>query len=114
MMNLEAGQESGRKLPVIWDNIGGLLTSSEELNQQRTDAVRHGLSIGRLSGFIRKTRPIENIEISGFSKTIAPIRAARSPRRRQADFPNSYINDWRWVGVPLEQHPADKASGWGA
>ena len=42
MMNLEADQESGKKLPVIWDSfIGGLLTSSEELNQQRTvDAVQ--------------------------------------------------------------------------
>ena len=54
MMNLEADQESGKKLPVIWDSfIGGLLTSSEELNQQRRlpqqqqlggDIVLHPLS----------------------------------------------------------------------
>ena len=42
MMNLAADQESGKKLPVIGDSfIGGLLTSSEELNQQRpVDAVQ--------------------------------------------------------------------------
>lgn len=41
MLNLEADNESGKKLPIIWDTyIGGLLTSSESLNQQRTlDAV---------------------------------------------------------------------------
>lgn len=41
MINLEADQTSGKKLPIIWDSyIGGLLTSSETLNQQRTiDAV---------------------------------------------------------------------------
>ena len=41
MLNLEAEQETGRKLPVIWDRyIGGLLTSDSELNLQRTiDAV---------------------------------------------------------------------------
>ena len=41
MLDLQADQQSGKKLPVIWDSyIGGLLTSSESLNQQRTlDAV---------------------------------------------------------------------------
>ena len=41
MLDLEADQQSGKKLPVIWDSyIGGLLTSSESLNLQRTvDAV---------------------------------------------------------------------------
>lgn len=37
MVNLEADQESGKKLPVVWDSfIGGLLTSNAEVNQQRT------------------------------------------------------------------------------
>ncbi|WP_418993017.1 DUF4136 domain-containing protein [Alistipes sp.] len=37
MIDLEADQETGKKLPVIWDSfIGGLLTSNEELNLQRT------------------------------------------------------------------------------
>ena len=41
MVDLRADQESNRKLPVIWDSfIGGLLTSSREVNMQRTlDAV---------------------------------------------------------------------------
>ena len=41
MVDLEADRQSGKKLPVIWDSyIGGLLTSSESLNLQRTvDAV---------------------------------------------------------------------------
>ena len=40
MVDLTAEQES-RKLPVIWDSyIGGLLTSSQEVNMQRTlDAI---------------------------------------------------------------------------
>ncbi len=37
MLNLEAEQDNGRKLPVVWDTfIGGLLTSDAELNLQRT------------------------------------------------------------------------------
>ena len=37
MLDLQADQESGKKLPVIWDTfIGGLLTSDAELNLQRT------------------------------------------------------------------------------
>lgn len=37
MINLEADQQSGKKLPIIWDSfIGGLLTSSASVNQQRT------------------------------------------------------------------------------
>lgn len=42
MINLEADQTGGKKLPIVWDSyIGGLLTSSETLNQQRTiDAVK--------------------------------------------------------------------------
>lgn len=41
MINLEADQSSGKKLPIIWDSfMGGLLTSSESVNLQRTlDAV---------------------------------------------------------------------------
>lgn len=41
MVDLTADQQSNRKLPVIWDSfIGGLLTSSREVNMQRTlDAV---------------------------------------------------------------------------
>ena len=40
MVDLDAEQQSGKKLPVIWDSfIGGLLTSSQELNQQRTVAA---------------------------------------------------------------------------
>lgn len=40
MMNLEAEAPSNKKLPVVWDSfIGGLLTSSEQLNQQRTLAA---------------------------------------------------------------------------
>lgn len=40
MVDLEADQESGKKLPVVWDSfIGGLLTSSKELNQERTIAA---------------------------------------------------------------------------
>ena len=39
MLDLEADQETGKKLPVVWDSfIGGLLTSDAELNQQRTVA----------------------------------------------------------------------------
>lgn len=39
MLDLEADQETGKKLPVVWDSfIGGLLTSDAELNQQRTIA----------------------------------------------------------------------------
>ena len=37
MLDLQADQEGGKKLPVIWDTfIGGLLTSDAELNLQRT------------------------------------------------------------------------------
>lgn len=37
MVDLDADQESGKKLPIVWDSfIGGLLTSSESVNQQRT------------------------------------------------------------------------------
>ncbi|MEG0807786.1 MAG: DUF4136 domain-containing protein [Alistipes sp.] len=40
MINLETDPASGKKLPIIWDSfIGGLLTSSESLNQQRTVAA---------------------------------------------------------------------------
>ena len=40
MLDLEADQETGKKLPVVWDSfIGGLLTSDAELNQQRTIAA---------------------------------------------------------------------------
>lgn len=40
MVDLEADQVTGRKLPIIWDSfIGGLLTSSQSLNQQRTLAA---------------------------------------------------------------------------
>ena len=49
MLDLQADQQSGKKLPVIWDSyIGGLLTSSESLNQQRTlDACRKALQYAR-------------------------------------------------------------------
>lgn len=37
MVNLEADQDSGKKLPIVWDSfIGGLLTASQSLNQERT------------------------------------------------------------------------------
>lgn len=37
MLNLEAAEGAGRKLPVVWDCfIAGLLTSSESVNLQRT------------------------------------------------------------------------------
>ena len=41
MVDLEADRQSGKKLPIIWDSfIGGLLTSNEALNLERTlDAV---------------------------------------------------------------------------
>lgn len=41
MLDLEADQQSGKKLPVIWDSFaGGLLTGDSSLNLQRTlDAV---------------------------------------------------------------------------
>lgn len=40
MVDLDAEEAADRKLPVIWDSfIGGLLTSDEELNQQRTLAA---------------------------------------------------------------------------
>lgn len=40
MLDLMADQQSSKKLPVIWDSfIGGLLTSSQELNQERTIAA---------------------------------------------------------------------------
>ena len=40
MVDLDAEEAADRKLPVIWDSfIGGLLTSAEELNQQRTLAA---------------------------------------------------------------------------
>ena len=41
MLDLQADQESGKKLPIVWDSfIGGLLTSSHKVNMQRTlDAV---------------------------------------------------------------------------
>ena len=40
MLDLQADQESGKKLPIVWDSfIGGLLTSDAELNQQRTIAA---------------------------------------------------------------------------
>lgn len=46
MVNLEGDQASGKKLPVVWDSfIGGLLTSSETVNQQRTiDAVKQAFA----------------------------------------------------------------------
>lgn len=40
MVDLKADQQSGKKLPVIWDSyIGGLLTSNTNLNQQRAVAA---------------------------------------------------------------------------
>ena len=40
MLDLQADQESGKKLPIVWDSfIGGLLTSDADLNQQRTIAA---------------------------------------------------------------------------
>lgn len=37
MLDLEAEEANGRKLPVIWDSfIGGLLTSDTDLNLERT------------------------------------------------------------------------------
>ena len=41
MLDLQADQESGKKLPIVWDSfIGGLLTGDSSLNLQRTlDAV---------------------------------------------------------------------------
>lgn len=41
MLDLQADQTGGQKLPIVWDTfIGGLLTSSTEVNLQRTlDAV---------------------------------------------------------------------------
>ena len=37
MLDLQAPQTEGKRLPVVWDTfIGGLLTSNESLNQQRT------------------------------------------------------------------------------
>ena len=46
MVDLEADQQSGKKLPVIWDSfIGGLLTSDEALNLERTlDAVEQAFT----------------------------------------------------------------------
>lgn len=46
MMDLKADQQSGKKLPVVWDSyIGGLLTSDAQLNQQRTlDAVEQAFA----------------------------------------------------------------------
>ncbi len=40
MVDLEADQSSGKKLPVVWNSfIGGLLTSNAEVNQERTIAA---------------------------------------------------------------------------
>ena len=40
MLDLKADQQSGKKLPVVWDAfIGGLLTSSAEVNLERTLAA---------------------------------------------------------------------------
>ena len=40
MLDLEADQQSGKTLPIVWDSfIGGLLTSDADLNQQRTIAA---------------------------------------------------------------------------
>ena len=40
MLDLQADQESGKKLPIVWDSfIGGLLTSDADLNQQHTIAA---------------------------------------------------------------------------
>lgn len=40
MIDLEGGDETSRKLPIVWDSfIGGLLTSSSEINLQRTTAA---------------------------------------------------------------------------
>ena len=46
MVDLEADRQSGKKLPVIWDSfIGGLLTSNEALNLERTlDAVEQAFT----------------------------------------------------------------------
>lgn len=46
MINLTAAQGSDRKLPVVWDSfIGGLLTSSREVNLQRTvDALQQAFA----------------------------------------------------------------------
>ena len=40
MLNLDGTTQGDKKLPVVWDSfIGGLLTSSQQLNQQRTLAA---------------------------------------------------------------------------
>ncbi len=40
MVDLNADQQSGKKLPILWNSfIGGLLTSDEALNQERTIAA---------------------------------------------------------------------------
>lgn len=40
MVNLEATPDANKKLPILWDSfIGGLLTSSATLNQERTVAA---------------------------------------------------------------------------
>ncbi len=46
MINLTAAQGKDQKLPVVWDSfIGGLLTSSREVNMQRTvDAVKQAFA----------------------------------------------------------------------
>lgn len=46
MINLTAAQGQDQKLPVVWDSfIGGLLTSSREVNMQRTvDAVKQAFA----------------------------------------------------------------------
>ncbi|MFR8224458.1 MAG: DUF4136 domain-containing protein [Alistipes shahii] len=54
MLDLQADQESGKKLPIVWDSfIGGLLTSDADLNQQRTiDAVEQAFEQSPYSGQI--------------------------------------------------------------
>ena len=40
MLDVQADQESGKKLTIVWGRfIGGLLTSGADLNQQRTSAA---------------------------------------------------------------------------
>jgi len=40
MVNLEAADDGTRKLPIVWTSfIGGLLTASEQINQERTVAA---------------------------------------------------------------------------
>ena len=109
MLDLQADQESGKKLPIVWDSfIGGLLTSDADLNQQRTNS-----RLTWPNSLTAKNRPI--MKTSKYLKTIAfcaLMLAAAMPGKAQV-FPNTYINiDWQ-VGVPLGAGFADKASGWG-